>query len=290
MVRTKHCCWGECKSDSRYPDKLPKQLQEMISDGRKAFIPFPKPSQGLEKCQRWIQACSRENFTVENINRSTYICALHWPGGKGPTREFPDSLKANFSKRQIEKAMSAKRQKPRWRTADTVGFEPQRKRTLFDETDDMDYDSFSRALGQEAEAEGPSVGVNIYVQGNTCTKPGHADTATQTEYSKYVLSAKIDTMLLKNEGALLKTGQTMSTVVCSISFEAISNNSELMKHFVGLTAPQFEALHNFLDSVCQLDSLVYWNSKGKEQKMDQAKMGKNRSFLPEKGFLYVFSD
>ena len=38
MVGTKHCCWGECKSDSRYPDKLPKQLQEMISDGRKAFI------------------------------------------------------------------------------------------------------------------------------------------------------------------------------------------------------------------------------------------------------------
>ena len=119
MVGTKHCCWGECKSDSRYPDKLPKQLQEMISDGHKAFIPFPKPSQGLEKCQRWIQACSRENFTVENINRSTYICALHWPGGKGPTQEFPDPLKANFSKREIEKAMSAKRPKPRWRTADT---------------------------------------------------------------------------------------------------------------------------------------------------------------------------
>ena len=215
MVGTKHCCWGECKSDSRYPDKLPKQLQEMISDGRKAFIQFPKPSQGLEKCQRWIQACSRENFTVENINRSTYICALHWPGGKAPTREFPDPLKANFSKREIEKAKSAKRRKPRWRTADTVGFEPQRKRKLLDETDDMDCDSFSRALGQEAEAEGPSVGVNIYMQGNTCTKPGHADTATQTEYSKYVLSAKIDTMLLKNEVALLKTGQTMSTVVSS---------------------------------------------------------------------------
>ena len=235
MVGTKHCCWGECKSDSRYPDKLPKQLQEMISDGRKAFIPFPKPSQGLEKCQRWIQACSRENFTIENINRSTYICALHWPGGKGPTQEFPDPLKANFSKREIEKAMSAKRPKPRWRTADTVGFEPQRKRKLFDETDDMDCDSLSSALGQEAEAEGPCVRVDMH--GNTCAKPGHTDTATQTEYSKYLLSAKIDTMLLKNEVALLKIGQTMSTVVSSISFEAISNNSELMKHFVGLTAP-----------------------------------------------------
>ena len=99
----------------------------------------------------------------------------------------------------------------------------------------MDCDSFSRALGQEAEAEGLCVGVDM--QGNTCAKSGHADTATQTEHSKYMLSAKIDAMLLKNEVALLKTGQTMSTVVSSISFEAISNNSELMKHFVGLTAP-----------------------------------------------------
>ena len=122
----------------------------------------------------------------------------------------------------------------------------------------MDCDSLSSALGQEAEAEGPCVRVDMH--GNTCAKPGHTDAATQTEYSKYLLSAKIDTMLLKNEVALLKIGQTMSTVVSSISFEAISNNSELMKHFVGLTAPQFEALHNFLDSVCPLDSLVYWNS------------------------------
>ena len=150
--------------------------------------------------------------------------------------------------------MSAKRRKPRRRTADTIGFEPQRKRKPFGETDDIDCDSFSRALGQEAEAEGPCVGVNMH--GNTCAKPGHADTATQTEYSKYLLSAKIDAMLLKNEVALLKTGQTMSTVVSSISFEAISNNSELMKHFVALTAPQFEALHNFLDSICPLDSLI----------------------------------
>ena len=86
-------------------------------------------------------------------------------------------------------------------------------------------------------------------------------------------------MLLKNEVALLKIGQTMSTVVSSISFEAISNNSELMKHFVGLTAPQFEALHNFLDSVCPLDSLVYWNSnKGQRTENGSGKSGKESKF------------
>ena len=73
----------------------------MISDGWKAFIPFPKPSQGLEKCQRWIQACSRENLLSKTLIE-VLTCALHWPGGKGPTREFPDPLKANFSKRGRE--------------------------------------------------------------------------------------------------------------------------------------------------------------------------------------------
>ena len=29
MVGTKYCCWGECKTDSRYTDKWPKSLKEL---------------------------------------------------------------------------------------------------------------------------------------------------------------------------------------------------------------------------------------------------------------------
>ena len=101
MVTTKHCCWGKCTTDARYPEKLHKSLKEMLELGMKIFIPFPKPSQGIERCQRWINACCRENFTVDNINRNTYICALHWPGERGPTGEFPDPLKANFTAREL---------------------------------------------------------------------------------------------------------------------------------------------------------------------------------------------
>ena len=100
MVSTKHCCWGKCTSDSRYPDRLPKSLQEMQKIGKKIFIPFPKPSQGVERCQRWINACSRRYFTVKNITRNTYVCALHWPGEQGPTEEFPDPLKANLTAKE----------------------------------------------------------------------------------------------------------------------------------------------------------------------------------------------
>ena len=57
MVTTKHCCWGKCTTDARYPEKLHKSLKEMLELGMKIFIPFPKPSQGIERCQRWINAC-----------------------------------------------------------------------------------------------------------------------------------------------------------------------------------------------------------------------------------------
>ena len=83
------------------------------------------------------------------------------------------------------------------------------------------------------------------------------DVRTQTEISKYLLPAKIDTMLLRNEVALMKSDQKMgSRTVSSISYEMIANDSALMKHFVGLSAPQFEALHNFLNSVCPLDEIT----------------------------------
>ena len=106
MVSTKHCCWGECKTDSRYPDKWPKSLKEMEKSGKKVFIPFPKPSQGIEKCKRWIVSCSRQFFTEKSITRNTYICALHWPREKGPTVEFPDPLKANFTPAQAHRVSS----------------------------------------------------------------------------------------------------------------------------------------------------------------------------------------
>ena len=116
MVSTKHCCWGECKTDSRYREKWPKSLKEVEESGRKVFILFPKPSQDIEKCRRWIVACSRQFFTENNITRNTYICALHWPGEKGPTEEFPDPLRANFSPAQASRALvkrkAASRAKP----------------------------------------------------------------------------------------------------------------------------------------------------------------------------------
>ena len=87
----------------------------MLKLGMQLFIPFPKPSQGIERSQRWINACSRENFTGDKITRNTYICALHWPGERGPTDEFPDPLKVNFTTREVLKASRPKRKGPQLR-------------------------------------------------------------------------------------------------------------------------------------------------------------------------------
>ena len=65
MVATRHCCWGKCNNDSRYPERLPDSLKEMLKNGQKAFVPFPKPKHDLELCQRWVNACSRQNVSVK---------------------------------------------------------------------------------------------------------------------------------------------------------------------------------------------------------------------------------
>ena len=99
---TKHCSWGLCTSDSRYPDKL--------KDGV-FFIRFCKPGRvkddmtnwqkeqekmKTEKAKRWLHACGRKNFShTSDIKKDSYICSLHFIGENGPTDENPDPIKAD---------------------------------------------------------------------------------------------------------------------------------------------------------------------------------------------------
>ena len=81
----------------------------MLKNGLKAFIPFPKPRHDLKLCQPWVNAFSRQSFSVKKVNYNTYICAIHWPGGKGPTMEFPDPFKANLSEIEVRNKTQVKR-------------------------------------------------------------------------------------------------------------------------------------------------------------------------------------
>ena len=115
MVATRHCCWGKCNNDSRYPERLPDSLKERLKNRQKAFIPFPKPKHDLELCQHRVNACSRQNFSVKEVNYNSYICVVHWPGGKGPTKKFPDLFKANLSEKEVHNKTQVKRKAPKQR-------------------------------------------------------------------------------------------------------------------------------------------------------------------------------
>lgn len=264
MVSTKHCCWGRCNSDSRYEEKLHKSLKEMKASGQKIFIPFPKPSQGIEKCQRWIVACARENFGVSNISRNTYICALHWPGEKGPTVEFPDPLKAIFTPKEIKMASTPKRKAPKSRA------EPVTKKKIIES-------NLETVLEVEEDSSTYIGSVEDERSGYQCLSTGKMvfDQESQTEYSKYMLSAKVETMVLRNDVATMKNDSVKC--VSNLSYENMCNDSVLMKHFVGLTTPQFQVLHSFLENVCPLDNIVYWSGK-KSTGLDRSKVGPESKF------------
>lgn len=83
----KHCCYGDCNSDSRYVG-IRQDMDEVT------FIPFPKPKTKRETCERWVRLCGRQFFTLENIRKETYICSKHFVGEKGPTKDNPDPLPA----------------------------------------------------------------------------------------------------------------------------------------------------------------------------------------------------
>ena len=76
------------------------------------------------------------------------------------------------------------------------------------------------------------------------------DEGIQTVFEKYMLSAKVETMILKKRS--FNNERPGEKIVSSLSFEVITQSPDLMKHFVGLTYPQLKVLYNFLNDVCPL--------------------------------------
>ena len=219
--RYQHCCRGTCNSDSRYPEKLHKSLKEMVKLGMKIFIPFrnPKPSQGIERCERWIIACSRENFTVDLIIRNTYIFALHWPGERGPTDKFPDHLKANFTAREVLKASRPKRKAPH-------------PRVFVDKWARKDNpDSLCPAIVAEENVDLKAQDAHDQLPGSD--EDGN-NKATQSDFSRHELSSKIETIILKNEMKGMSSEDCVK-VLNKLSYEVVAKDSTQMKQFVGLT-------------------------------------------------------
>lgn len=133
----KHCCYGDCNSDSRYVG-IKKEMDNVY------FIPFPKPKTQKEKCERWVRLCGRKYFTVENIRKETYMCSKHFVGGKGPTKEHPDPLPALATSYE-KKVLSSKRKRKSPVKRPFIKTQQKRKKLQF-ESSDEDEDASSAAF------------------------------------------------------------------------------------------------------------------------------------------------
>uniref|UniRef100_A0AAV2J7E1 DDE Tnp4 domain-containing protein n=1 Tax=Knipowitschia caucasica TaxID=637954 RepID=A0AAV2J7E1_KNICA len=141
---TKHCCWGLCNSDSRYPERLPEGT---------FFIPFPKPGKVRDtmtvlerelaelrthKAKRWQLLCGRSRFqSLDQITRSTYICSLHFVGGKGPRSDNDEPVLATLTESELIRKQQAQDEES------TSFSEPMEDDTKTEETAEHDEDGSS---------------------------------------------------------------------------------------------------------------------------------------------------
>jgi len=69
IMPTKHCVFGDCKSDSRFHPWLKWA----------AFVKPTKPK-NIDRAKRWIYLLKREDFSsIDKISGNTYICEKHFP-------------------------------------------------------------------------------------------------------------------------------------------------------------------------------------------------------------------
>ena len=113
------------------------------------------------------------------------------------------------------------------------------------------------------------------------------DEGTQTVFTKYMLSAKVETMILKDEVSTMK--EQKSKIVSSLSYEVIREDPDLMKHFVGLTPSQFEVLFSFLNDVCPMEKINYWNF-GESVDSERSNNGPEPEFTPRENYSFALCD
>ena len=73
-----------------------------------------------------------------------------------------------------------------------------------------------------------------------------------------------------------------------MSYEGIHKEPDLMKHFVGLTPSQFEVLFSFLNDVCLMEKINYWNF-GESVDPERSNNGPDPEFTPREKLNYSFA-
>ena len=195
----------------------------------------------MEKCRRWIIASSRQFFTENNITRNMYIHmfpSLAWR--KGTNKRISRSTESEFFSSTSEPRVGEKESACIEREANNSRKERKKIVDGQDAGEELsDFNPVNDELGESA--------TYLPVYKSSVTGKMKLDEGTQIVFTKYMLSAKVKTMILKNEVSTMK--EQKSKIVSSSSYEVIREDPDLMKHFVGLTASQFEVSFSFLIDV-----------------------------------------
>ena len=262
---TKHCCWGLCKSDSRYIEKTPVTV----------FINFPKlgkikdsmteweKGQAMlktEKAKRWVHACGRTKFTLNNITKDTFICSLHFVGGKGPTDDNPHPINATLTDIEARKVETRKRKKPTERTQHII---PKKMKcdnvlnsTFLDSVNDSSNilnSTFLNSLNDTSNHTGDDLIDTNNIEDRVIES--RLEKSTQTK-DKYLLASKIETMILRNN-SIVQIDSPSIVNLNPMSPDLILESEKKCKYFTGLFPNEFKALYEFLGEA--KFSLTYWN-------------------------------
>ena len=56
-----------------------------------------------EKAKIWLHACGRKDFcSLSDVKKDTYICSIHFYGGKGTTEDHPDPVLALLTQEEVQ--------------------------------------------------------------------------------------------------------------------------------------------------------------------------------------------
>ena len=223
-----------------------------------------------EKAKRWQFLCGRKDFQkFEQIKKDTYICSLHFIGGKSPTDPEAEPVLATLTPDKTQRRQARKRKvpTPRYeRVKKSAG-----KKLLSMATEDLAGTSF------ENICEGDT-GCTSERSTPTKDEEKYCDKETQTVYNQYVLAAKVETMVIRNQLAVQDKESNGNIKANRMAPDVVLKD----KFFTQLFPDQFEVLFNFLGPA--VHSLKYWDSKGNDIGAGEekgTKAGPSRRFTPK---------
>ena len=164
--------------------------------------------------------------------------------------QFPDPLKANLTPKQAGRASAPKRKAPKWREEPVTKQSKVIKENYGEQSDEfMEFiptddrelleSSTTDAINESTTFDEDQVMCDVTCKHMYENLPRKlvSDQESQTVYSKYELSTKVEIMILKNKVSTSKL--LPAKIVSNLSYENIVRDAVLMKHFIGLTVRGF---------------------------------------------------